>query len=86
MIRVIVSVFLQMDHADTEEAVMMEEYSEFHSESLNEDVLLSLREGGPQLRLFVGRCHRAERVPRSWQRPAALILLPTHRRWWRGFS
>lgn len=25
MIRVIVSVFLQMDHADTEEAVMMED-------------------------------------------------------------
>lgn len=48
MIRVIVSVFLQMDHADTEQAVMMEEYSEFHSESLNEDVLLSqpLAEGG----------------------------------------
>lgn len=44
MIRVIVSVFLQMDHADTEQAVMMEEYSEFHSESLNEDVLLA--EGG----------------------------------------
>lgn len=37
-----------MDHADTEQAVMMEEYSAFHSESLNEDVLLSqpLAEGG----------------------------------------
>lgn len=67
---------------------MTEEYSAFHCESLNKDVLLSLWEGGrrlwTQLRLFVGRCHRAERVPWGWQRPAALILLPTHRRW-RGF-
>lgn len=35
--------------------------------------------------IFMGRCHRAERVPRGWQRPGALILLPTQR-WWRGFS
>lgn len=77
----------------------MEEYSAFHSESLNEDVLLSQplavgwregwRGGGrrlwTRLWLFVGRCHRAERVPRGWRRPAALILLPTPRRW-RSFS
>lgn len=62
----------------------MEKYLAFHSELLNKDVLLSLRRG-TLLRLFVGRRHRAEPSPRCWQQLAALILLPTHRRW-RGFS
>lgn len=76
----------------------MEEYSVFCFQPRDRDILLTQpltvgwreerrrrEEGGMGWTRFVGRCHQAERVPRGWQRPAALLLLPTQRRW-RDFS
>ncbi|KAI9542571.1 hypothetical protein NQZ68_019255 [Dissostichus eleginoides] len=40
-------------------------------------ICIGREEGTCGLGIFMGRCHRAERMLQGWRRPMALILLPT---------
>lgn len=75
------------------QALMMEEHIQWYSVNLSLKtssscgLSLAVWRGGEGLWIslgFVGRCHWAVREPRGWQRPGAMMPLPT-RRYWRGF-